>query len=31
MAAIDAKLDDGDLSTGLFRKRPAGYIYVIEY
>jgi len=30
MVLIDEKLDDGNLSTGMFRKRPAGYIYIIE-
>jgi prepilin-type N-terminal cleavage/methylation domain-containing protein len=30
MAAIDEKIDDGNLTTGAFRKRTDGYIYVIE-
>jgi prepilin-type N-terminal cleavage/methylation domain-containing protein len=30
MAAIDMKVDDGDLATGMFRKRSQGYIYVLE-
>jgi prepilin-type N-terminal cleavage/methylation domain-containing protein len=31
MTGIDAKIDDGSLSTGRFRKRSDGYIYVIEF
>jgi prepilin-type N-terminal cleavage/methylation domain-containing protein len=31
MLEIDRKLDDGDLNTGLFRKRTRGYIYIIEF
>jgi type II secretory pathway pseudopilin PulG len=31
MMDIDQKLDDGDLTTGLFRKRSQGYMYVIEW
>jgi prepilin-type N-terminal cleavage/methylation domain-containing protein len=27
---IDRTIDDGDLSTGMFRERPNGYTYVIE-
>jgi type II secretory pathway pseudopilin PulG len=30
MVKIDEKFDDGDLSTGIFRQRPGGYMYVIE-
>jgi len=30
MAKIDARIDDGDLSSGAFRKRANGYIYIIE-
>ena len=30
MAEIDKIIDDGDLSTGYFRKRADGYIYIIE-
>lgn len=30
MTAIDAKIDDGDLSTGLFRKVGARFIYILE-
>lgn len=30
MQQIDATIDDGDLSTGLFRQRPGGYIYILE-
>lgn len=30
MAEIDELIDDGNLSTGQFRKRSAGYIYVLE-
>lgn len=30
MVKIDSRIDDGDLSTGVFRQRSAGYIYVIE-
>ena len=31
MSDIDAKIDDGDLSAGRFRKRANGYINIIEY
>jgi prepilin-type N-terminal cleavage/methylation domain-containing protein len=31
MSKIDKMVDDGDLTTGAFRKRVNGYIYVIEY
>lgn len=27
---IDAKIDNGDLNSGLFRTRPGGYVYIIE-
>jgi len=27
---IDEMLDDGDLSTGYFRARPNGYVYILE-
>ncbi len=30
MAEIDSIIDDGNLSSGQFRKRTAGYIYVLE-
>ena len=30
MTEIDARIDDGDLSSGAFRKRSQGYIYIIE-
>ena len=30
MAEIDLMIDDGDLSTGCFRKRGDGFIYIIE-
>lgn len=30
MKMIDAVMDDGDLSSGQFRKRSQGYIYVLE-
>lgn len=30
MVEIDRLLDDGDLRTGLFRRRAQGYIYIIE-
>ena len=30
MREIDARIDDGNLSTGQFRSRTAGYIYIIE-
>jgi hypothetical protein len=30
MARIDARIDDGDLTTGIFRRRSSGYIYVME-
>jgi len=31
MRKIDATLDDGDLATGVFRARPEGYIYILEF
>jgi type II secretory pathway pseudopilin PulG len=31
MQEIDRLVDDGDLSTGTFRSRSQGYIYVIEF
>lgn len=30
MVSVDERLDDGDLTSGLFRERPNGYIYIIE-
>jgi len=30
MQDIDARIDDGDLSTGSFRSHPSGYIYIVE-
>jgi prepilin-type N-terminal cleavage/methylation domain-containing protein len=30
MATIDEKIDDGDLDTGYFRRRPGGYIYILQ-
>jgi prepilin-type N-terminal cleavage/methylation domain-containing protein len=30
MRVIDALIDDGDLTTGIFRKRNAGFIYIVE-
>jgi len=30
MQEVDAAFDDGNLNTGQFRKRLAGYIYIIE-
>jgi type IV pilus assembly protein PilA len=27
---IDEMLDDGDLSTGYFRARPNGYVWILE-
>ena len=30
MARIDTMLDDGNLGTGRFRRRPDGYIYILE-
>lgn len=30
MAKIDARIDDGNLATGVFRQRAQGFIYVIE-
>ncbi len=30
MAQIDSKIDDGNLSTGQFRQRTDGYIYIIQ-
>jgi len=31
MKKIDAKLDDGNLETGVFRRKPGGYIYILEF
>ncbi len=31
MEKIDARIDDGDLNTGNFRRRNQGYIYIIEF
>ena len=31
MLVIDERIDDGDPSTGIFRKTTDGYIYVLEY
>lgn len=31
LESVDAIIDDGNLSSGRFRSRSAGYIYVIEY
>jgi len=31
MLEIDRKFDDGNLTTGQFRKRSRGYIYIIEF
>lgn len=31
MRDIDRRIDDGNLNTGLFRKRTDGYIYILEY
>jgi prepilin-type N-terminal cleavage/methylation domain-containing protein len=31
MTEIDRRIDDGKLSTGQFRKRSQGYIYIIEF
>ena len=31
MAKIDAKIDDGNLSSGIFRQRSGGYIRVLEF
>ena len=30
MAEIDAIIDNGDLDSGLFRRRPNGYIYIVQ-
>ena len=30
MREIDKEIDDGDLTTGIFRSRPDGYIYTVE-
>jgi len=30
MRAIDSRIDDGNLLSGIFRKRTDGYIYIIE-
>jgi len=30
MQEIDEKIDDGNLGSGQFRKRPGGYIYILE-
>jgi len=30
MVEIDEKMDDGNLSTGQFRQRSGGYIYILE-
>ena len=30
MQKIDTKIDDGNLNSGQFRKRPGGYIYILE-
>lgn len=31
LAAIDAMIDDGNLSTGMFRSTPDGCMYVLEF
>ena len=31
MREIDARIDDGNLSTGSFRKRSGGYIWAVEF
>jgi prepilin-type N-terminal cleavage/methylation domain-containing protein len=31
MQAIDLQIDDGNLSTGNFRQRAQGYIYIVEF
>jgi prepilin-type N-terminal cleavage/methylation domain-containing protein len=31
MTDIDARIDDGNLQTGIFRKRLDGYIYIIQF
>jgi len=31
MIKIDAKLDDGNLETGVFRRKTDGYIYILEF
>jgi len=30
MAEIDAKIDDGDIDAGQFRRRTGGYIFILE-
>ncbi len=30
MADIDSRIDDGNINTGLFRKRNDGFIYILE-
>jgi hypothetical protein len=30
MAEIDAKIDDGDIDGGQFRRRTGGYIFILE-
>lgn len=30
MTEIDSRLDDGNLTTGLFRKRAGGFVYLVE-
>lgn len=31
MTLVDAEIDDGDLSTGIFRSRTNGYIMILEF
>jgi type IV pilus assembly protein PilA len=31
MQDIDRRIDDGNLNTGLFRRRTDGFIYILEY
>jgi prepilin-type N-terminal cleavage/methylation domain-containing protein len=31
MREIDRMIDDGDLDTGIFRSRSAGYIYILQF
>lgn len=31
MLDIDDRLDDGDFTSGVFQRRPGGYMYIIEY
>lgn len=31
LIAIDRKIDDGDLANGVFRQRPNGVIYILEF